>query len=489
MHTAPVIPRLQRLLRGKLARACSPPRPTRHEGLSSESGGAMPPLSPFSRPVMRHLVLAVVLGFGLMVPASLFNMNVTAERNARADCPADTVPIPGTDLCTHGPDPAPPGLDEDTPVRLQGKRVAAAATDPLACDGDGTSGYRVQVLYVRGNATSSRYTQVLPNIRSWVSQIDTIVATNAQQTGGARHVRWVHDRSCVPMIPEVVIADGSVSGFGSMISAIQQQGYNRTDRVYLLFGESTVYCGIGSFDGDNRPGSDNASNTGPAYARVDAGCWSATAATHELWHNLGAVNNSAPNASGGAHCIDEYDIMCYSDSPNHPTMRFDCSDRAGNGTMLDCNHNDYFNVSPRSGSYLDTHWNTANSRFLVQGNEPPPPTSTPPPPTRTPVPPTATSVPPTKTPVPPTRTPVPPTTTPVPPTRTPVPPTVTPEPTPKPCPPGHQRKGTCDKWQKKHGQDGNESKKHGQEGNEPKKHGKEGNEPKKHGKDGNRPKR
>jgi hypothetical protein len=433
---------------------------------------------PLSRQVMRHLVLAVVFGFGLMAPASLFNGDVTATRNPRADCPADLVPIPGTDLCTHGPDPMPPGFTDGVRVEALPERKTRRAVEVEAvCDGDGTSGYRVQVMYVRDRDQPSRYGQYRESFIAWADWVDDIIDRSAQEVGGERHVRFVHDRNCVPTVIEETVSRAAMLNFSTQVSEIKAKGYNRTDRIYLMFTDTAElsYCGIGTLRSDDRPGQDNANNMGPSYSRANADCWGSGTAVHELTHNWGGVQNSSPNASGGNHCTDEYDILCYSDSPNFPQMRFIC----GQPTKYDCNHDDYFNPGPRDGSYLDTHWNVAHSRFLTGGeDEPPPPTSTPPPPTRTPVPPTATSVPPTKTPVPPTRTPVPPTTTPVPPTRTPTPPTVTPEPTPKPCPPGHQRKGTCDKWLKKHGKDGNEPKKHGKDGNEPKKHGKGGNRPK-----------
>ena len=81
-------------------------------------------------------------------------------------------------------------------------------------------------------------------------------------------------------------------------------------------------------------------------------------------HNLGGVQNSSPHASGGFHCIDEFDVMCYSDYPITPR----CSSAAPSEQQeerFDCGHDDYFSTSPAAGSYLDTHWNTANNRFLI----------------------------------------------------------------------------------------------------------------------------
>ena len=109
-----------------------------------------------------------------------------------------------------------------------------------------------------------------------------------------------------------------------MVGELRAQGYNRTDRIYLSFTDANVYCGLGTLKSDDRPGSVNSNNSGPNYSRVDTGCWSGSVAAHELMHNLGGVQNSAPNASGAYHCIDEYDIMCYSDGGGSGAMRVDC---------------------------------------------------------------------------------------------------------------------------------------------------------------------
>src|SRR5262249_53538772 len=75
-------------------------------------------------------------------------------------------------------------------------------------------------------------------------------------------------------------------------------------------------------------------------------------------------------------CIDEYDIMCYSDYPNYPQMQYLCPNPSDDDTLLDCHHDDYFNTAPAPGSYLATHWNPANNRFLT--NAPPLPAAPPP---------------------------------------------------------------------------------------------------------------
>jgi hypothetical protein len=84
-------------------------------------------------------------------------------------------------------------------------------------------------------------------------------------------------------------------------------------------------------------------------------------------HNLGGVQNDAPHASGGWHCVDEFDIMCYSDTPSYPLMHYLCP--ASQEVLLDCNHDDYYHTNPPADSYLATHWNVANSAFLLARDE------------------------------------------------------------------------------------------------------------------------
>ena len=78
---------------------------------------------------------------------------------------------------------------------------------------------------------------------------------------------------------------------------------------------------------------------------------------------MGAVMCSSPNHTAYGHCTDDYDIMCYNDGPG-TVLRIVCGDQAQDN-RLDCNKDDYFNTNPPAGSYLATHWNTANNRFLL----------------------------------------------------------------------------------------------------------------------------
>ena len=160
----------------------------------------------------------------------------------------DSIQLPGSDSCTHGPDPAPPGFTIEQPVQPLAKETSAAETAAIACDGDGQSGYRVQVLYVHASDVTSRYTQYLASIRGWAAAADQIFQASAGETGGSRGLRFVHDASCQPTVQEVKVSANGDGNFGTTISEFKSLGYNRTDRIYLAFVDTRAagICGIGT---------------------------------------------------------------------------------------------------------------------------------------------------------------------------------------------------------------------------------------------------
>ncbi|MFB6613217.1 RICIN domain-containing protein [Streptomyces sp. NPDC056367] len=251
------------------------------------------------------------------------------------------------------------------PAADNGQAVAAGpAGQTVQCDGDGSTGNRVQVVYVHAPGRD-RYAEYLASFRKWAADADLIYSTSAQETGGIRHIRYVTAADCTPTVLNIELPASALAEFSATNNALAAKGLDRRDRKYMIFSDTQVYCGIGTFAGDERPGQNNQSNFGPSYGRTDSGCWGGHTAAHELGHNLGAVNNSAPNTSRGAHCTDEYDVMCYSDTPYYPQMRNICTNQASEN-ILDCNHDDYFHTSPKAGSYLATHWNIADNQFLMK---------------------------------------------------------------------------------------------------------------------------
>jgi hypothetical protein len=276
--------------------------------------------------------------------------------------------LKNSDRCTHGPDPAPEGVDIGIDV-LPTAIVFLPPTPKVQCDGDGTSGKRVQVIYARASDKADRYGTYVNSIRQWAADADLIYRNSAAETSGERHIRFVHDSNCAPTVINAVLTPTGDDNFTNTQNDLAALGYNLTTRKYIVFVDANVYCGIGNIKNDDSPGSGNLNNGGPSYGRTDTGCWGGSVAAHELMHNIGGVQLSAPHSSGGWHCTDEYDRECYSDSPNYPALTYPCTDPA-HDQIFDCNHDDYFHTSPGGGSYLATHWNAANSEYLVAGAQP-----------------------------------------------------------------------------------------------------------------------
>jgi hypothetical protein len=239
----------------------------------------------------------------------------------------------------------------------------------IVCTGDGVSGKRVEVLYMRPADKTDRFASIKDALGQYVIRADRQLNTSAAETGGSRHWRLVTEAdpagiaACVLRITKVDVAAADDDSFDASITALRSRGYDRADRKYLIMGESDIYCGIGTIYGDDQPGQANINNGSYSqYARTDAGCWN-YAEAHELMHNLGGVQPDAPNATPGWHCTDESDEMCYVDGSG-VVMRNVCSGR--DGALFDCNHDDYFLAgTPLSTNYLATHWNTATSAFLI----------------------------------------------------------------------------------------------------------------------------
>ncbi|MEA2974221.1 MAG: hypothetical protein QOG82_2679 [Actinomycetota bacterium] len=283
--------------------------------------------------------------------------------------------------CTHRPDPAPDGVDvrlarstaELAPAAAAGRgaAIAAPAAPPLACYGDGTSGYRVQVIFARASDVPDRFAALQPSLVQWSAAADTVVSASAAETGGVRHIRFVTGPGCALSIARVTLPASGDDTFGATIAELVAQGYARTDRKYLVYVDANVYCGIGEMYFDDRASTTPGVNYNNGHldvegtvARVDNGCWGLpnSVEAHELMHNLGGVQDTAPHHTTNAHCTDDYDRMCYEDGAG-VVMTYPCA--AAHENRYDCNHDDYFSTNPPVGNYLATHWNAANSAFLA----------------------------------------------------------------------------------------------------------------------------
>jgi hypothetical protein len=271
-------------------------------------------------------------------------------------------------MCTHGPDPIPDWIKERGGPRLIAAN-ALGATAAVGCDGDGTSGKRVQALYLYVAGRTNRLSTFRDSMGAWAAYVDSMFDNSARETGGRARLRWVTS-DCLLAITPVPLSESAEVDFGVMVAELTNLGYSRTDRKYLLWFDSdsrrSNMCGLGTIWGDDQPGPANANNNQTGYSRVDYRCWD-FAESHELMHNLGGVQLSAPHSSGGWHCTDEHDQMCYADGAG-VTLTYTCTDFE-DPNIFDCGHDDYFHTSPATDSYLATHWNTARSDWIVGGEE------------------------------------------------------------------------------------------------------------------------
>jgi len=285
--------------------------------------------------------------------------------------------------CTHGPDPAPAGVDATQSVEplttVSGSTVSS--TNGIICDGDGVTGYRIQMIYAHASDRADRFSLFNSSFKQYASNLNNIFVESGNQSGSPRSLRYVTDASCNLSVLDVTLSPTGDDNFSNTVGELKSKGYNRSDRKYVIWADSTIYCGISGLYIDSRPTQDNPNNSGPSYGRIDSGCWGGKAEAHELMHELGGVQNDAPHSSGGMHCNDGYDRMCYADGGSTSHYTTTACPYAADDSHFDCGKNDYFSTSSSipATNYLANHWNAANSRFLLATA--PAPVSPPPPPT------------------------------------------------------------------------------------------------------------
>ena len=122
------------------------------------------------------------------------------------------------------------------------------------------------------------------------------------------------------------------------------------------------------------------SRDGAAAPGAGARGWWPEGFLHEITHNLGAVQWSAPalHAAASASALPALRPLLAGrrrhvlreDAGAAHAMQYDCP-RVGGAIpqTYDCGRDDYFNPAPPAGSYLATHWNVYDSAFLAPCGE------------------------------------------------------------------------------------------------------------------------
>lgn len=345
---------------------------------------------------VRSALVSFALAAVVIVPA-VDGFSGSPEQVERCPDGADLEwTLPGA--CQHS-DVPPPGVDPTEPVSTTELRArdgggaeayeaaedlgvpaptqAAAASPAVACEGDGSSGYRTQAMYVVEAGRTNRFAALQSSFQLWAAGVDDVFNRSAALTGGVRRVRYVTDTdgsTCVARVLNVTVPAGSMTSFNATISAVQALGYTNPARKYLMWTDATVLCGVASMypnDGQTQANPNNGAYA--QYARIDAGCWGFgdgaaqhSVEAHELLHTMGGVMSTAPHGTRAGHCWDESDTMCYADGGGFAMQQICPTQRE---YLLDCNNDDYYSTYPDPGSWLDGHWNAADSRFLIGGGD------------------------------------------------------------------------------------------------------------------------
>jgi hypothetical protein len=221
----------------------------------------------------------------------------------------------------------------------------------------------------------------------------------AAQSGGRKALRFDMGTRCGPQFVDIQVVhlsgprDAYADNFPAIVGEVESRlGPAAGPRNVVVLADtlngSTNDYGLGENvlgpSGD-RPGAGNVHNRG-GFASVlftrdgqpepgaDPRGWWPEGLLHEITHNLGGVQWSAPHTTQPAgfqhtrygHCWQGADVMCYVEDAGaaHP-MQWDCP-RVGGAIpqAYDCGRDDYFNPDPPAGSYLATHWNVYDNAFL-----------------------------------------------------------------------------------------------------------------------------
>lgn len=223
------------------------------------------------------------------------------------------------------------------------QQTASAASDIVY----GTSNGRLRVRWDVGTSCGLSHLDIqtvrLPNTLAYY-QADLVgrLFTDLRSALGISSNPSLGTRNYLVFADRVGLApQGAPGGQGEVLSDDRPRGLNsmnRGGRLAVLYGrgESTFFR----------------DTWGLSYTYA--------AALHEISHTLGAVQNTSPSSSGGWHCNDGLDIMCYADGGSKSNYRANaCATQ-----IYDCGSDDYFNLDPAPGSYLAARWNLADSPFF-----------------------------------------------------------------------------------------------------------------------------
>ncbi len=333
------------------------------------------------RPLFAVSVLTAVVALTLNGAPRSFP---TARADASSCGDGLAIVVDGATACTHDGDRVPQAGTGTVSGR------ALATTPPKApCPGDGKGGRRVVVAYGYPADTTNRGRTMRPEIRQAINMADANLDAASPGLAGQHYRFFCQNDRKVTILTLALLPIGGDNAFtfNDMIASLSDRvanGLGDEDlddprRVYSVFVDNVACCyGPGgqatlSYDDRADPAVNwNNQTFSPKYSMMklgysvtsEAGIWQ-----HEVGHNLGAVQNTAPHSSGAGHCYEGYDVMCYNDGGSWFTggggIVNNCTAGMPDGQeIFDCNGDDYYAAAPADGSYLATFWNLSSSRWL-----------------------------------------------------------------------------------------------------------------------------
>lgn len=268
---------------------------------------------------------------------------------------------------SHGPDPI-PLLAPD--LALPSPAAVACAQSPAHT--------AFRVVYAVPPATVDYEEIRVPTVRAGIALAQGLVLESSLPHGvDVRLKFFCNAEGDVDIVKVRTPTRSQLASFDTVVRDLRALGFDKPNEKYWVIYEGFFSCGgcAGIAMGwiDDRPGADNPSNSGNMFALTVIGNLGPQGhiaplmhvMLHEASHTMGAVQMSAPHSSGGFHCNDGGDVMCYvdqapgSDYDAKVCPRFQVT-RVGPELPYDCGSDDYFHPRPAAGSYLDTHWNVGS---------------------------------------------------------------------------------------------------------------------------------
>jgi hypothetical protein len=277
---------------------------------------------------------------------------------------------------------------DDFPIDPGGNWGLPTSEEPVAC---ATSGHRIRIIYATaGNVWTTEKEEA---IRKFVLRMNSkILYESARSSSNTRALRMRVDCFGNNKIRVFLLQGpgdhsdlfdhvddelGSPDGAGAVKNMIffdgsdpdGKAGWGQRSNDSL---KSSYDEGGALFTNGSRAQSSSAVAYNPPGGNF--GYWEDQVTLHELFHAMGAVNDDAPYSTGGGHCIDGIDIMCYPDDTKVgqwfyeetrcPHASFDTEWRA----PLDCMYDSYFDANEEGGEWLSNHWNTGGPEnpYLVE---------------------------------------------------------------------------------------------------------------------------